>query len=427
MSYLNKMAAAAALSSTAPRAMIGVYADASDPAKLMADFRAAFDVFKAATNEELAKKADVVLTEKVDRVNAELTRLQAASDALAEKMAVAQLGGDGHGVGRSADPAYAKLFSEWMRSGNGDAAVKTSQSEGPRAAVTKTPAEGGYLAPVEWDRTLTGKLKIISPMRTHARLQSISGAGFTKVFQDRSIGSGWVGETAARPATGTPVFANLTFGTGELYANPAMSQQVIDDSEIALEQWLVSEIDTEFARQEGIAFLSGDGVNKPNGILTYITGGTNADTHPWGAITAVNSGHATQLTADGIINLIYNLPSEMSMNAKFFANLQTIAAMRKLKDGQGNFLWQPSFEAGQPGRLAGVPVVEMAGMPDIAAGAKAALYGDMDATYIVVDRVGLRMLRDPYTNKPFVHFYTTKRVGGGVWNPEPMRALNISA
>lgn len=147
----------------------------------------------------------------------------------------------------------------------------------------------------------------------------------------------------------------------------------------------------------------------------------------WGAISVVNSGAAAALTSDGFINLFYDLPGEYSGNAKLYANRLSMGKMRIFKDGQGNYLWQPSFQAGQPSTLAGVPLVEVNDMPNVAAGNIAALYGDMDATYLVVDRVGNRVLRDPFTNKPFVHFYTTKRVGGGVYNPEPMRALKVAA
>lgn len=185
-------------------------------------------------------------------------------------------------------------------------------------------------------------------------------------------------------------------------------------------------MDTEFARQEGIAFLSGNGTNKPHGILTYVEGEANAARHPYGAIKVANSGHASQLTGDGLLDLIYSLPSEFTANAKLFINRQSMLAARKLKDGQGNYMWQPSYASGQPQTLGGEAVVEVPGMAAVAANAIAALYGDMDATYLVIDRIGIRVLRDPYTNKPFVHFYTTKRVGGGVHNPEPMRALRIA-
>ncbi|WP_262027140.1 phage major capsid protein [Microvirga sp. Mcv34] len=399
-----------------PRAIAGtVRADTSDPKAMIAALQNAFEEFKKSHDEKLKAKADVVLDEKVQRIDAAVGNFQAAIDEMNAKIAASGLGDSVIGD-LPADPEYVKAFKAHMRKGD------------VQAAMTKgSDPDGGYLAPVEWDRTITGKLKQVSPIRANARVIQITSAGFKKLFTDRAVGSGWVGETAARPATSTPQIGQLDFPLGEIYANPAISQQLLDDAAIDLEQWLADEVDTEFARQEGIAFLSGDGVNKPHGILTYVTGAANAARHPWGAIKTVNSGAAAALTSDGIINLIYDLPSEFRANAKLYTSRGAQAAMRKLKDGQNNYLWQPSFAAGQPATLAGEQIVEIPDMPAVGAGAVSALYGDMDATYLVVDRIGIRVLRDPFTNKPFVHFYTTKRVGGGVYNPEPMRALVVAA
>jgi len=384
----------------------------------------AWEGFKAHHNQELADikagKTDVVTAEKTDRMNDAITALQASIDEQAVQIAAYKLNGGGGDQPR--DPEYSGQFKAYFK--RGDISAKLEEI---RAAATKTDGEGGYLAPVEWDRTITKRLKQVSMMRNYASVISISGAGFKKVFSDRVVGSGWVGETAARPATTTPGLTVLDFGLGELYANPAASQGLIDDAEVDIEAWLADEVNTEFAKQEGIAHLSGDGVNKPFGVLTYVTGAANAAKHPWGAIPVVNSGAATALTADGILSLVYDLPAEFEANARLFINRSSVGALRKLKDAGNNYIWQPSFEAGQPSTIAGVPIADMPGMPVVAAGNVAALYGDMDATYQIVDRIGIRVLRDPFTNKPFVHFYTTKRTGGGVKNPEPMRALKVAA
>lgn len=400
-----------------PRAItgLGVRADTSDPKAMIAALQSAFEEFKKSHDEKLKAKADVVVDEKVQRIDAAVGNFQAAIDEINAKIAAANLGSGVIGD-LPADPEYVKAFKAHMRKGD------------IQAAMTKgSDPDGGYLAPVEWDRTITGKLKQISPIRANARVIAITSAGFKKLFTDRAVGSGWVGETAARPATSTPQIGQLDFPLGEIYANPAISQQLLDDAAIDLEQWLADEVETEFARQEGIAFLSGDGTNKPHGILTYVEGAANAARHPWGAIKVVNSGNASAFASDGFIDLFYSLPSEFRANAKLYTSRGAQAAMRKLKDGQNNYLWQPSFAAGQPATLAGEAIVEVPDMPAVGANAIAALYGDMDATYLVVDRIGIRVLRDPFTNKPFVHFYTTKRVGGGVYNPEPMRALKVAA
>ena len=420
---------AAATTLARPPALLGrIHADVNDPAKIIADLTKAFEAFKAENDKRLNSKADVVTDEKVERINAEVGKLQtkvtedlvklgASVDDMAIKLAALQLRpGETVGDLPPTDAAYVADFKAHMRKGSVSAAMDKSSD-----------SNGGYLAPVEWDRSITNRLKRVSKIRENARVQSITVSGFKKLFSDRNIGSGWVGETASRPGTTTPAIGSLDFTPGELYANPAISQQLLDDAAVNLEEWLAAEVETEFARQEGIAYLSGNGTNKPYGVLTYVTGAANAARHPWGAIAVKNSGAATALTADGILDMMYDLPGEFAENAKLYTNRLSLGAARKLKDGQGNYLWQPSYIAGQPSTLAGSPVVEIPDMPLVAAGNIAALYGDMAATYLVVDRIGITVLRDPYTDKPYVHFYTVKRVGGGVYNPEPMRALQIAA
>lgn len=377
-----------------------------------------FEDFKAEHSKQLdaVKKgnADALQALKVDNINADIDRLQKAVDDANTKIAAAQMGGGASTD--AADAEYTTAFRAHFRKGD----IQTSLNKG-------AADEGGYLAPVEWDRTITDKLVLISPMRQLANVQPVSGAGITKLFNLGGTASGWVGETADRTQTANGTFASLGFGWGEIYANPAATQQILDDAAINLEAWLAGEVNTEFAKQEGAAFVSGNGTNKPFGILTYVTGGANAAKHPFGAIKVVNSGAAAAITSDGIIDLIYDLPSAFTGNARFALNRKTQGAIRKLKDGEGNYLWQPSYVAGQPATLAGFPVAEVPDMPDVAANAIAALFGDFKQTYTVYDRVGVRVLRDPFTAKPYVLFYTTKRVGGGVANPEPMRALKISA
>lgn len=404
-----------------PRGLVAVRADAGTPdvKALVEALNKAFADFKAehtAQLEEIKKgNADALQALKVENINADIDRLQKAVDDANTKIAAAQMGGGAAGA-TLVDAEYTSAFRAHFRRGE----VQASLNKG-------TDSEGGYLAPVEWDRTITNKLVILSDMRQLATVQRCSGAGLTKLFNMGGTASGWVGETAARPTTNTGTFASLGFGWGEIYANPAATQQILDDAEIDLESWLAGEVDAEFAKQEGTAFFSGDGANKPFGILTYVTGAANAAKHPFGAIKAVNSGNAAAITSDSIIDLIYDLPSAFTAGAVFTMNRKTQGIVRKLKDGEDNYLWQPSYVAGQPATLAGFPVKEVAAIPDVAANAIAALFGDFKQTYTVYDRVGVRVLRDPFTNKPYVNFYTTKRVGGGVHNPEPMRALKVAA
>ncbi|MEA1083219.1 phage major capsid protein [Sphingomonas sp. CD22] len=426
--------AAGATIAPMPRAIAGsrVRMDGTDPKALIAQIQAAVKEMRDTNDQRLDKieaKVDPLDVAKFDAISANVTDLEKALEGINAKLAASALEGTGGHRPRSADEEdYAKKFFSYFKDGQSEHEIKAAQRTGIRAAMTEGSNEnGGYTTPVEWDRTITGRLKLISPMRQNATVQAITSAGFTKLFTDRAVGSGWVGETASRPATSTPQFTALTFGVGEIYANPAASQTLLDDSEIDIEKWLASEVEAEFERQESIAFLSGDGTVKPYGLLTYVTGGANAARHPWGDIKQTVSGKAADFATDPIIDMIYSLPAAYAANAKFYANRSSLGAIRKLKDGQGNYIWQPTFVAGQPSTLAGYALVDMPDMPAVKADATALLFGDMARTYLIIDRMGTRVLRDPFTNKPFVSFYTTKRVGGGVQNPDAMKAMKIAA
>lgn len=414
-----------------PRALVGatIRADATgNPAAMIEALHKAHNEFKATVEANVGTKADSAeVNAKLDAIGDSMTQLEAALNEHAVKIAAGALAAD---PAKPVDPEYTGLFSTFMRNGGRDDENKlaAAQKEGVRAAMSEgVPADGGLLTPTEWDRTLTGRLKLISPMRAEATVQRISKAAFTKLFTDRAVGSGWVGETAARPATATPQFTALNFGLGQLYANAAASQDLLDDAEIDLSSWLTDEIETEFSRQEGIAFVGGDGANKPFGFLNYATGGSAAARHPWGAIEVVTSGAAAAITPDKVVDIVYKLPAVYTPNAKFFTNRTSLGAIRKLKDGQNNYLWQPTFVAGQPSTLAGYPVIDLPDMPNVGADNLALAFGDMRETYLIIDRIGVRILRDPYTNKPFICFYVTKRVGGGVKNPDAMKIMKIGA
>ena len=378
----------------------------------------AFSDFKAENEKQLGDikkgQADALQALKVDAINADISKLQSAIDDAHLKIAAAQMhSGEQGGV---KDKEYSAAFGAHFKRGE----INASLNKG-------SASEGGYLAPTEWDRSITSKLVEISPLRALCAGQTISTNGFSKLFAIAGTTSGWVGETTARPTTANGTFASLAYNTGEIYANPTATQQMLDDGAINLEAWLAGEVETEFAYQEGLAFLTGSGVNKPTGLLTYITGAANAAVHPYGAITTINSGAAAAITADSLIDLTSSLPTAMAGGAKMIANRNTITAIRKLKDGQGNYLWQPSFVAGAPATVNGYGISEVAGMPDVAASSKPVMFGDFKRGYIVIDRMGVRVIRDNLTNKPFVSFYTTKRVGGGLLDPTYLRSLNVSA
>lgn len=360
-----------------------------------------------------------------DRLNSMETFL----DSVAKNM---QLNGITAGTIHKDDPEYSAVFASYFKSGSNEDAVREANATGDRkmvnaALTTGTDSDGGYLAPIEWDRRIRLALKTISPIRALSDVQETAVGAYSTLWMTTGFGSGWVGETAARPATTTPQFTPLVFGHGEIYANPACSQRMIDDAAFNMEQWLANEVADEFAKQESIAFLSGDGVNKPYGILLYATGGTHASQHPAGAIQVDPSGAASSLTVDGLIDFTYKLPAPYRQNSSWLMNSMTAAAIAKMKDGQGNLIWRESLIVGQPSTLLGRPVELDENMPNILANNTPIIFGDFRSGYLINDRrPGTRVLRDPYTNKPYVHFYTTRRVGGGVQDPKALRILKIA-
>lgn len=397
-----------------PRAhgLVAVCANAPAP-KTMDEIARSFEAFKANFN-----------------------RRQDTLEEAVQAMNLAQSLGN-HFGGEPVDREYTQSFDAYAR--RGDRAVEAvsklrdANETGERHAIQASMSSGdssagGYLAPTEWDRTIAKAQRAKSPMRRLAQVVNTTVGAYSTIWNDNAWGSGWVGETAARPQTTTPTLATITFGHGEIYANPAITQRLLDDAQFNVEDWLAGEVSDVFDRQEGIAFLSGDGVNKPFGLLQYVAGGAAASQHPAGPLTVVNSGSASALGGpDTLIDFKYGLPAPYRQNAKWLMNSQTAAAIAKLKDSTGAYMWREGLAEDQPSTLLGRPVEIDEGMPSIGAGNLPIAFGDFAAGYVINDRTGIRVLRDPYTSKPFVLFYTTKRVGGGVKDPNAIRLMKIAA
>jgi HK97 family phage major capsid protein len=327
----------------------------------------------------------------------------------------------------AAEPEYSRAFASYARTGDGSEALRSFNATGDRAMVhaamsVGSNTDGGYLAPVEWDRRLHQRQRATSPMRRLATVQATSVGAFTSLWNGDQFGSGWVGETAARPMTTSATLAPIPFAAGEIYANVAATQRLLDDAAVDVDGWLVDSLEREFTRQEGIAFISGDGVNKPNGLLTYATGGANAATHPGGPLTVVTSVPSV----DDLMDFSYGLAAPYRQNASWLMSSLTAAYLAKFKTMDGQFLWQPGLQVGAPSTLLGRPVEIDEGMPAPTANNLAIAYGDFSAGYLINDRLGTRVLRDPFTNKPFVQFYATKRVGAGLLDPFAIRLLKIA-
>ncbi|WP_421577888.1 phage major capsid protein [Shinella sp. M31] len=391
------------------------------------DFMQAFEAFKE-TNDirlgEIEQKltADVVTREKVDRINRAMDDHKRVLDQLALKRARPALGGSGSVSLEAAE--HKAAFSAYMRRGD-ESALRALEE---KAMSVGSAADGGYLVPPETDTDIGRRLSTISPIRALATVRQVSGTVLKKPFATSGMAAGWVAETASRPQTGNAQLAELSFPTMELYAMPAATSALLDDAAVDVESWIASEVDIVFAEQEGTAFITGDGTNKPKGFLSYTT---VADAGwAWGNIGYIASGAAGAFKAsnpsDTLLDTIYALKAGYRQNASFVMNRKTQAQIRKFKDADGNYLWRPPATAGQAASLLGFGIAEAEDMPDIAADSFSIAFGDFRAGYLVVDRTGVRVLRDPYSAKPYVLFYTTKRVGGGVQNFEAIKLVKFA-
>ena len=390
----------------------------------MREFLCAFEEFKSANDERLEAleqdRGDVLLEEKLDRINAAVTAQQAKVDRLALKDARPQL----DGAAPAPTDERKAAFQRYMRAGDATAAARLEA----KSLSAGTDPEGGYLAPDPTERLIQAAVKDISPIRQIASIREIGTNAFKKPVSLGDGAAGWVGETGARIETATPTLSAIDFPTMELYAMPAASQTLLDDTIVDIEQWLADEVQTEFAVQESAAFVNGDGVNQPKGFLSY----TIAEESVRGAdeigyvATGVDGDFAATDPADTLLDLIYTPKQAYRANGRFVLNRSVLAQLRKFKDADGNYLWQPSAQAGEPARLMGYSVTEAEDMPDIASDSHSIAFGDFRRGYLIVDRVGVRVLRDPYSAKPYVLFYTTKRVGGGVQDFDAIKLLKFS-
>ncbi len=307
--------------------------------------------------------------------------------------------------------------------------VRTGTVLEMKAFTGFTGDAGGYAVPREVDGEIERVLKSVSPIRAIANVVTVGSAGYRKLITTGGTPSGWAAETAARPETASPVFAELVPPMGELYANPSASQAMLDDAAFDVEAWLAGEIATEFARAEGAAFVGGNGVNRPKGFLTVPASTAKDATRALGTLQYLPSGAAEDFGAapdERLLDLVHSLRAPYRQGASFVMNANTLARIRKFKTADGMPLWQPSLAAGQPATLLGYPVVEAEDMPDIAANALSIAFGNFQAGYLIAERGETAILRDPYSNKPFVSFYATKRVGGCVADSAAIKLMKIA-
>ena len=285
---------------------------------------------------------------------------------------------------------------------------------------------GGFVVHPDMSGQIVTKVDETSPMRAFASVQTIGTDALDGLFDLERAAAVWVGETQARTETATPKLGKWRIPVHELSAMPAATQKLLDDASLNMESWLAGKVAMEFSLAENASFVGGDGVDKPRGFLTYDAGttlpGTIEDFR-----SGVNGGFAAAPDGgDVLIDALYGLKAPYRANATWFMNRATLKLTRKLKDSDGAYLWSPGIAAGQPASLLGYPVASFEDMPNATTtGAKAIAVGDMRAAYQIVDRAGIRVLRDPYVSKPFILFYTTKRTGGDVVNFEAIKTISF--
>jgi HK97 family phage major capsid protein len=400
----------------------------ADIASAFDEFMRSFESFKETNDERIGrieKRADPLTDEKVARIGLALDANKRVLDEMVLKSRRPALARDR--ILSGAEQEYAKAFHSYMRHGE---ATGLKSLEGKALAVsTNAGADGGFLVPEETEREIGRRLAVVSPLRAIAGHREVSGNVYRKPFLVTGAASGWVAETAERAETTSPTLAELAFPTMELYAMPAATQTLLDDSAVNIDEWIAGEIDTVFAEQEGTAFVGGNGTTEPKGFLSYTP--VEESAWEWGklgfVLSGADGGFAAEDPSDALVDLVYSLKAGYRQNGTFVMNRRTQAEVRKLKDDSGNYLWAPPATAGGQATLMGFPVAEAEDMPDIDDETFSIAFGDFRRGYLVVDRLGVRVLRDPYSAKPYVLFYVTKRVGGGVADFDAIKLLKFAA
>ncbi|HBZ8707738.1 TPA: phage major capsid protein [Citrobacter freundii] len=395
--------------------------DVKDVEQVAQELQAKFDAFKEKNDKRLeaVEQEKGKLAGEVETLNGKLSELDELKSALEEELK--QVKRPAGGSQSKAAGEHKTAFIGFMRKGKDDGLRELER----KALQVGVDEDGGYAVPEELDRTILNLLKDEVVMRQEATTITVGGANYKKLVNLGGTASGWVGETDARPETDASKLGQIEPFMGEIYGNPQATQTMLDDAFFNVEDWINSELAIEFAEQEEIAFTSGNGTKKPKGFLAYASTLDPDKTRAFGTLQHILSGAAAGVTADAIIKLVYTLRKVHRNGAKFMMNNNSLFAIRILKDSEGNYLWRPGLELGQPSSLAGYGVAENEQMPDIAADAKAIAFGNFKRGYTIVDRIGTRILRDPYTKKPFVGFYTTKRTGGMLVDSQAIKLLQI--
>lgn len=433
--------------------------------KIIEDLGKAFEEFKSAHAVEIAElkkqgAADIVTVEKLARIDAALGKMAEAKDAIILRQDALEKRGNRPGIGSEPNaevelkafnasarshaaalgrpqPAdvtaeglgeYKAAFQRFMRVGKDD----LDQAERKALSVGSDP-DGGYLVTPDASGRIVTRVFETSPMRQVASVQVIGTDALEGIRDTDEAGSGgWVSETGTRAETTTPQVAKWRIPVHEIFAKPKATQQLIDDANVDIEAWLAGKVADKLTRVENAAFITGDGVGKPRGIADYSTAATTDASRAWGVFehvaTGVNGDFAASTPSDILFDLVGAFKDAYLQNARFMTRREVMTKVRKFKESTTNaYIWQPGLQQGQPQQLIGFPVTIAQDMPALGTTSLSLAFGDFREAYQIVDRIGFRTLRDPYSAKPFVEFYTTRRVGGGAVQFEAVKFIRFGA
>lgn len=433
-----------------------------DIAQTLEDQGKAFEAFKKANDALVAAKAEGKavgdLTAQVETLSKELDKLSEMKAAIeeiqkkanrpqsdAEVKSAADFAQEVKGFnitlraeyqakgkafpGEMSPEAYTQYKSGFFKIAAGVSVDDLSADERKAMSAGSDP-DGGYLLPNATQGSVLGKIYEQSVMRQIATVQSISTNDIEGLLDNDEASAGWVAELGSRSDTSTPTVGKWKIEAHEMYAMPKASQKILDDAATDVEAWLAGKVADKFARVEGSAFWEGTGVGQPKGLAAYTTAATADSSRAWGTFEHVVTGangtfHTTQF--DPVVSLVGALKDQYLTNAQFVMRRSVRTAARLLKESTTNrYLWEPGMQVGAPERLMGYPCRVDEYMPALTTGSLSLAFGDFRQAYLIVDRMGMRTLRDPYTAKPYVVFYTTKRTGGGAQNTEAVKFLKFS-
>lgn len=384
--------------------------------EIQTEIQKTFETFKSYVDKELLEikktgAADPGTAEAVVKLNARLDELAA----------------------KNGRPASVPATEAEQKSGAVTAFLRKgwdNMSAEQKAMSVGSDPDGGYLVEADENGPMVKKMFDTTPMRQVAEVVSISTDALEGEYDRDEATIGWVGETTARTETATPVTGKYRIETHEMYAEPRITQKLLDDAKYNVELWLQGKVSDKFSRGQNDAFINGNGVTKPRGLATYTTAATADASRTWGQMehiaTGVSANFAASTPTDQIFDLVYALKAGYRTGASFMMPKAVLGKIRKFKETTTNaYIWQPGLQAGQPSKLLDYPLVESEDMPALAGSSLSMAFGNFKRGYLIVDRLGIRVLRDPYTAKPYVKFYTTARVGGAVVDFEAIKFMKF--